>query len=82
MPWRDVGLQDTHILSALKWEKSESVLGKCLTDPHPLYPHPGRPLPKPLCPVSCPDQELPAASNTIYGPNYGFCFSGLSNVQL
>lgn len=81
MPWRDVGLQDTNILAVLKWEKSESVLGKCLTDPTPFILIQAG-LPKPLCSVSFPDQELPEASNTICGPNYGFCFSGLSNVQV
>ena len=28
----------THTLAVLEWGKSESVLGKCLADPHALYP--------------------------------------------
>ena len=61
--------KETHTLAVLEWEKSESVLGKCLTDPHPLYSHPSWPLPKPVCPVSRPDQGLPVASVTTGGPN-------------
>lgn len=33
---RDTDLQETHILAVLRWERSESALEKCLTDPSPF----------------------------------------------
>lgn len=61
--------KETHTLAVLEWGKSESVLGKCLADPHAPYPRPSWPSPNPVCLVSGP-----VASITIGGPSSALFF--------